>query len=172
MKAQTKFWLGYAAIVIGIFLFIYHEVSAEISVAYSLDTSHVKYGKYKNEYSFNEDNKVISLEYKKGKDIIGITEFNNSFYNQSFGIYYARAIKVSKKMYGIYRLGILKGYHEEDSLLSNYKTERIYFNNPTVFYKDYSLMASVGLGYNFSKHLAIESDLCSNAVVTAIKYTF
>ena len=171
MKVQTKFWLGYAAIVISIFLLIYHEVSAEISVAYSIDTTHVKYGKYKNEYSFNEDNKVISLEYKKGKNIIGITEFNNSFYNQSYGVYYGHTTKI-KKFELLYRLGIIKGYNAEDSLLSDDKKERIYFNNPTVFYKDYSLMASVGIGYNFSKHLAIETDILSNAIVTNIKYTF
>ena len=171
MKTETKFLLGYAIIVIGIFLFVYNEASAEISISYSVDTSHVKYGKYKNEYSFNEDNKVISLEYKKGKNIIGITEFNNSFYNKSYGIYYGHTTKI-KKFELLYRLGIIKGYNAEDSLLSDDKKERIYFNNPTVFYKDYSLMATVGIGYNFSKHLALETDILSYAVVTSVKYTF
>ena len=171
MKTELKFWLGYAAIVLGIFFLIYREITAEVSVGYSLDTTHVKHGKYKNEYSFNEDNKVISLEYNKGKNIIGITEFNNSFNNQTYGVYYGHTTKM-KKFELIYRLGILKGYNEEDSLLSNDGTREIYFNNPTVFYKDYSLMATVGIAYNFSKHLAIETDLISNAIVTSVKYTF
>ena len=172
MKTELKFWLGYAAIVLGIFFLIYREITAEVSVGYSLDTTHVKHGKYKNEYSFNEDNKVISLEYNKGKNIIGITEFNNSFNNQTYGIYYGSSIKINKKIYGSYKIGLLKGYNAEDSLLSDDKTQRIYFNNPTVFYKDYSLMATVGIGYNFSKHLALETDILSNAVVSSIKYTF
>ena len=33
-------------------------------------------------------------------------------------------------------------------------------------------MATVGIGYNFSKHLALETDILSNAIVTSVKYTF
>ena len=79
---------------------------------------------------------------------------------------------MTKKLELNYKVGICKGYNSEDSLLSKDGNRRIYFNNETVFYKDYSVLATIGLQYSFSNHLAVGCDLLSNAIESSVKYTF
>lgn len=142
------------------------------SISCGLSTNHVKYGDFKNEYEFNEKNNLITLEYRLKNDSLGIATFENSFYNQSYAVYYGHYSKLTKKLELNYKVGICKGYNSEDSLLSEDGKTRIYFPNQTVFYKDYSLMATVGLQYSFSNHLSVSCDLLSNAIESSVKYTF
>ena len=150
----------------------YSNKKGNYSISYGLSTNHVKYGNYKNEYEFNEKNNLITLEYRLKNDSLGIASFENSFYNQSYAVYYGHYSKLTKKLELNYKIGICKGYNSEDSLLSKDGTKYIIFNNETVFYKDYSLLATVGLQYSFSNHLAVSCDLLSNAIESSIKYTF
>lgn len=150
----------------------YSNKKGNYSISYGLSTNHVKYGSYKNEYEFNEKNNLITLEYRLKNDSLGIASFENSFYNQSYAVYYGHYSKLTKKLELNYKIGICKGYNSEDSLLSKDGTKYIIFNNETVFYKDYSLLATVGLQYSFSNHLAVSCDLLSNAIESSIKYTF
>lgn len=157
-----------------ILLFVVLSVSlfADLSINYSLSTTHVKYGECKNEYEFNEDNNILGIEYKKGNNIIGINTFTNSFYNRTFGVYYGHVNKIKKNGYFVYRIGLLKGYNCVDKLESVDGKNEFCFVNPTVFYEDYSLLVTVGLGYNFNKHLTLETNVISNAITTSVKYTF
>lgn len=150
----------------------YSNKKGNYSISYGLSTDHVKYGKFKDEYKFNEDNNLITLEYRLKNDSLGIATFENSFYNQSYAVYYGHYSKLTKKLELNYKVGICKGYNSEDSLLSKDGDRRIYFNNETVFYKDYSVLATVGLQYNFSNHLAVSCYLLSNAIESSVKYTF
>lgn len=149
-----------------------NETKGNFSVSYGLSTNHIKYGVFKDEYKFNEDNNLIILEYRLKNDSLGVATFKNSFYNQSYAAYYGHYSKLTKKLELNYKLGIIKGYNAEDSLLSEDGKTRIYFPNQTVFYKDYSLMATVGLQYNFNEHFGLSVDLLSNAIESSVKYTF
>ena len=150
----------------------YSNKKGNYSISYGLSTNHVKYGKFKDEYEFNEKNNLIILEYRLKNDSLGIATFENSFYNQSYAVYYGHYSKLAKKLELNYKVGICKGYNSEDSLLSKDGNRRIYFNNETVFYKDYSVLATIGLQYSFSNHLAVSCDLLANAIESSVKYTF
>jgi len=156
-----------------IFLLVLTSINAEkLSISYGLSTNHVKYGNFKDEYKFNEDNNLITIENRYKNNAVGIAMFENSFYNMTYAVYYSHYSKVSKKLELNYRVGIMKGYNAEDYLYNKDKSSIIYFKNDTVFYKDYSLMATVGATYNFSEHLGLSVDLLSNAIETSVKYTF
>lgn len=158
-----------------LFISLVSVINAEkgnYSISYGLSTNHVKYGNFKNEYEFNEDNNLITLEYRLKNDSLGIAMFENSFYNQSYAVYYGHYSNLTKKLELNYKVGICKGYNSEDVLYSNDKNSAFYFKNQTVFYKDYSVLATVGLQYSFSNHLAVNCDLLSNAIESSVKYTF
>ena len=158
-----------------LFISLVSVINAEkgnYSISYGLSTNHVKYGNFKNEYEFNEDNDLITLEYRLKNDSLGIATFENSFYNQSYAVYYGHYSKLTNKLELNYKVGICKGYNSEDVLYSNDKNSAFYFKNQTVFYKDYSVLATIGLQYNFSNHLAVSCDLLSNAIESSVKYTF
>jgi hypothetical protein len=150
----------------------YSNKKGNYSISYGLSTNHVKYGNFKNEYEFNEKNNLITLEYRLKNDSLGIATFENSFYNQSYAVYYGHYSKLTNKLELNYKVGICKGYNSEDSLLSEDGNRRIYFNNETVFYKDYSVLATIGLQYSFSNHLSVSCDLLGNAIESSVKYTF
>ena len=145
------------------------------SLGYSINTTHIKnFDENGHDYKFYEDNKVLTLETEKNKELIGLVAFKNSFGNDTIGVYGGKKFdKNNKNMYFLMRGGILKGYNYTDSLPSLTDKTVIYnYRNHTVFYKDYSLLAEVGLGYQVNKSLALELNLIANAVVTSVKYTF
>ena len=146
------------------------------SIGYSINTTHITYfDENRNDYKFYEDNKVLTIESEKNKELIGLVAFKNSFGNDTVGIYLGHKIdKNNKKLYSVMRFGFLKGYNYIDYLKSISDPENHWygFRNKTVFYKDYSVFGEVGLGYQFNKNFALESNLIANAVVTSVKYTF
>ena len=145
------------------------------SIGYSINTTHIKnFDENGHDYKYYEDNKVLTLETEKNKELIGLVAFKNSFGNDTIGVYGGKKIdKNNKSWYGVYRLGILNGYNYTDSLRSLTDETVVYnYRNHTVFYRDYSLLAEVGLGYQVNKSLALETNLIANAVVTSVKYTF
>lgn len=145
-------------------------VASEIRVSYALNVSHVKYGQGTNDYTFNENNNLITLEVDK----IGIASFKNSFYNQSYAIYYTNDYNIkNSKFYLNYKLGIIKGYNKIDYLKSDSKENYSYeFNNYNVIYKDIGIFATVGVGYEFNKHLSLDVNVFGNSIVSKINYTF
>ena len=145
------------------------------SLGFSINTTHIThFDENRKDYKFYEDNNVLTIESEKNKELLGIVAFKNSFGNDTIGVYGGKKFdKNNKSWYGVYRLGLIKGYNYIDHLPSLTDETVIYdFRNHTVFYKDYSLLAEVGLGYQFNKSLALESNLIANAVVTSVKYTF
>ena len=145
------------------------------SLGYSINTTHIKnFDENGHDYKFYEDNKVLTLETEKNKELLGLVTFKNSFGNDTIGVYGGKKFdKNNKNMYFLMRGGILKGYNYTDYLPSLTDATTIYdFRNHTVFYKDYSLLAEVGLGYQVNKSLALELNIIANAVVTSVKYTF
>jgi len=149
------------------------NLMAQINLAIGLNTSHVEYGYGKGDYKFNEQNKLISLEYQKDKDIIGLSSFVNSFGNNSITLYYGHESKINKRLNFVYRVGIVKGYNAIDTIRSKSESNVVYcFNNINVFYKDFGILATAGLEYKINKDVSLEADIMSNAVISSIKYKF
>lgn len=154
-----------------IFTILALSINAQLSLGIGINTSHYKgYDENGKDYTYNENNNLLVLEYQSNKNINGIMLFDNSFYNQSIALYSGKIYdKNNKGLYVVQRYGIIKGYNKTESLKSNTVENLKYdFINPTVFYQDYSLFYSVGVGYKY-KNVGIESNILANAVVTSIK---
>lgn len=148
-----------------------NSYAGDLNIGYGLNTTHIKYGKFCEDYDFVESNKIITLEYKNDKNVLGITNFTNSFGNNSTAIYIGNIVdKNNKGFYGIYRVGVVKGYNKTDYLPSKSMNNKEYvFDNYLVFYKDYSLLLTYGIGYKINDDISIETNLISNAIITNIK---
>ena len=143
-----------------------------LSFGYSLNTTHIK--SPSRDYDFIEDNQVFTLEKRNESEIKGFTHFTNSFWNESMMIYIGKIKdKNNKGFYWSYKVGLCKGYNKIDYLPSK-TVDNMYwvFNNHLVFYKDYSIVPLVSLGYKLNKDLSVESVLSGNAIITNIKITF
>lgn len=147
-----------------------------LSFGYSLNTTHItSLDENSDDYKFYEQNNVLTLEIENNKELIGLVAFKNSFGNDTIGIYLGKRIdKNNKGFYTVYRTGFLKGYNKIDYLKSLDDPENHWygFNNKTVFYKNYSLLAEFGIGYKLNKTLSLETNLIANAVVSSVKITF
>lgn len=144
-------------------------MASDFTLGIGINTSHVEYGHGKGDYSFNEDNNLVALEYKK----IGVMSFKNSFGNDSLGVYYKYDKKLNKRFNLVLRGGIVKGYNQIDTIKSNSDSKlEYYFNNYNVLYKDYGLFGTVGIEYKVNSKVSLESDILSNAVVSSVKYRF
>ena len=159
-----------------IFLSLIATTQAQLSIGLGVNTTHITaYDEKSYDYDFYENNKLVTLEYEKDNHIVGVVSFDNSFGNPTVGIYGGKIFdKNNKGFYSVIRIGILKGYNSVDFLPSKSKPMELDygFRNPTVFYEDYSLLAEVGLGYQFNKKVSLETNLIANALVSSIKYSF
>lgn len=146
---------------------------SKITIGYGLTTNHyTSFDKNSNDYEFNENNELVTIEIEKNNKSILLGIFTNSFGNESYMLLAGYKFDKNKKdWYSIIRAGICKGYNSVDELPSKTQDFNYTFVNPTVFYKDYSAIGSFGVGYTI-KDVSLECNLLGTAVVSAIKVSF
>ena len=142
----------------------------KIILGYGLTTNHYKeFDRNADDYEFNESNDLVTLEYEKNNKSVLLGTFANSFGNDSVMLLSGYKFdKNNKGFYSIIRAGICKGYNQVDELPSKTQDFNYTFVNPLVFYKDYSLIGTVGAGYKIG-YISLEADILGTALVTAIK---
>ncbi len=120
------------------------------------------------DYSYNENNNLIVLEYEKNKKSVMFGVFENSFFNDSFML--MGGYKFEKKgFYLTLRADICKGYNAVDILYSNTTANYTYeFKNFNVIYKDWSVIGTIGVGYTYKK-MSLEVDVFGSAIVGVAK---
>ena len=140
----------------------------KINLAIGLFTHHVDNTTYVDDYSYNEKNDLIILEYEKNNKSIMFGVFENSFFEDSFML--MGGYKFEKKgFYLSLRAGVCKGYNAVDVLYSNANPEYSYeFKNFNVIYKDWSVIGTIGVGYTYKK-MSLEVDVFGTAIVGVAK---
>lgn len=157
-----------------IFIAISFITTAQINLGFGINSFHLDTGPNAKDYNFNNDNRIITLEYQQDKELYGVVHFTNSFGNESFGAYKGIVQdKNNKAWYSVYRVGIIKGYNRVDTLPSLTNKNKVWlFDNYTVFYKDYSLLLTYGFGYQFNKQISLEVNIIGNCITTGLKGSF
>lgn len=139
-----------------------------INLAMGLFTHHVDNTTYVDDYSYNENNNLIVLEYEKNNKSVMFGIFENSFFEDSFMI--MGGYKFEKKGFYInLRVGVCKGYNAVDVLYSNTSPDYPYeFKNFNVIYKDWSVIGTIGAGYTYKK-MSLEVDVFGTDIVGVAK---
>jgi hypothetical protein len=143
---------------------------SKITLGYGLTTNHyTSFDKNSNDYEFNENNELVTIEIEKNNKSILLGSFTNSFGNESYMLLTGYKFdKNNKGFYSIVRAGICKGYNSVDELPSKTQNFNYTFVNPTVFYKDYSVIGSIGAGYSIG-NISLEANVLGTAFITALK---
>ena len=157
-----------------VFLSLVAVLQAKVNIAYSVNTFHLKTDSNANwsDYKLNNDNKMLTVEYESDKNIVGLSLFKNSYFNDSVALTFRQKFdRNNKGWYGIITEGIIKGYHKYELLPSmTDKNKEYQFINPGVFYEDFSLICAVGMGYTY-KRLSVETNVFGAAIITSLKYS-
>ena len=138
-------------------------------VGFSPYTKHTK-TKHLNEGLF-DNNKLVQVGVSKNNITISYTYFENSFFTDSHAVMieFKDYLKESKWFYK-YGVGIVKGYENDKPFTNKRNEERVektYLN----FYRDYSILGTVGIGYTY-KRVDFTIDLFGECLVTGIRYKF
>ena len=133
-------------------------------------TQHVNYqDEFRSEYKFQEDNNLIGFEIINGKNSYSIVSFENSYFNQSYGVNYHRLFKTENKLSYSLGLSLVYGYNKQDTLYSEDNYYRYDFNNPFYLGNKMSLIPTVGIDYKLSKNVNLDVELFGQAVVCSFK---
>ena len=156
---------------ITLFLVLAFQIrSVEIFLLRSFNTSHIKLYN-DSDYKLNEDNNLIGFEIRTNKNDISFIDFDTSFYRDGYAVNF-RKIKSTKnkKIKLIQGISLVKGYEKVGKLKG--ETENWEFVNPCYIGNGLSIIPSIGVEIEASKHIYIETDLIANAVVSIIKIKY
>lgn len=147
----------------------------KIVVGTSFYTDHLK-----TDGMFEKNNlKQYGIEYKDWT--VSYNGFINSFEQESHMIMIDKKTFLKEtNFYWKAGLGIVKGYKKEGRYINKEKTweengqihhwfEYTDYNNKFVFYKDYGLMGTVGVGYRALEHFDLEVNLFGEAIIMGVK---
>ena len=154
-----------------IFLSIIVATYSQLSIAIGIDTTHIRFDDNRD-YTLNESNNLIAIEYEKNDHLISISTFENSFFNNSWSINYRYIIGKGNLRF-LTGVSLIKGYKELDLLPSKTIEDKLWcFDNPFYIGNDYSIIPTIGLELKLNKHIKLETSLLTNAMVSSFKYTF
>ena len=134
---------------------------ASLWVGTLLYTSHLD-----NNYDYNEDNQLISLDYFYQDDkYLGVINFDNSFGDNTSGVYWGtrKHLYDTDITYGV-RLGVTHGYHEY------YPEYRMH--GPITTSGHLTFVVSPSVGYMLTDSVETELILFGNAVGLGLKIGF
>ena len=154
-----------------IFLSLIATTQAQLSIAVGIDTTHIRFGDNRD-YTLNESNNLIAIEYENNDHLISISTFENSFFNDSWSINYRHAVGKGKLRF-LTGVSIINGYNELDLLPSKTVKDKYWcFDNPFCIGNGYSIIPTIGLELKLNKHIKLETSLLTNALVSTVKYVF
>ena len=112
-----------------IFLSLIATTQAQLSVAVGIDTTHIRFNDNRD-YTLNESNSLIAIEYEKNDHLISISIFQNSFFKDSWSINYRHAVGKGKFRF-LTGVSLINGYNEMDLLPSKTVKDKFWcFDNP------------------------------------------
>lgn len=139
----------------------------KIVVGTSFYTDHLK-----TDGMFEKNNlKQYGIEYKDYT--ISYSNFINSFEQESHMIMLDKKTFIKEtNFYWKAGAGIVKGYEKEGIYITK-QTDSYYeyvrFDNKFVFYEDYGLIGTVGVGYRALEHFDLEVNLFGEAIIMGVK---
>lgn len=153
-----------------IFAILAVNISAQVSIAVGLDTTHLAF--HNDDVTLNENNRLIGLEYSKGNNLISFTKFDNSYYNKSWSLNYRHLVGKGKVRF-LSGVSLIKGYNDINYIKSNTDESLIWEgDNPFYIGNGYSIIPTCGIEVTLNSHVKLETSLMTNALISTVKYTF
>ena len=154
-----------------IFLSLIATTYSQFSVAVGIDTTHIRFNDNRD-YTLNESNNLIAIEYEKNDHLISLSTFENSYFNDSWSINYRHAVGKGRLRL-LTGVSLINGYSELD-LLPSKTIKDMYWccDNPFYIGNGYSIIPTIGLEIKLNKYVKLETSLMTNALVSTVKYTF
>ena len=154
-----------------IFLSLIATTYSQLSIAVGIDTTHIRFNDNRD-YTLNESNNLIAIEYEKNDHLISLSTFENSYFNDSWSINYRHAVGKGRLRF-LTGVSLINGYNELD-LLPSKTIKDMYWccDNPFYIGNGYSIIPTIGLELKLNKHVKLETSLMTNALVSTVKYTF